>query len=58
LTKKGVDFAPVLIELVLWAAKHLKTDAPPEEVRAMRFRREQVLDRIRKDWIATGGDAR
>jgi DNA-binding HxlR family transcriptional regulator len=56
LTKKGVDLAPVLIELVLWAAKHLKTDAPPDQVRAMRFRREQVLDRIHKEWLAAGGD--
>lgn len=36
LTDKGMALAPVLIEMVIWAARYEKTDAPPETVRAMR----------------------
>lgn len=50
LTEKGMDLAPVLIELVLWSAKYEHTDAPPAEVRAMRERRNRVLARIRSQW--------
>ncbi len=50
LTEKGLDLAPVLIEIVLWAARHETTDAPPEEVHAMRTNREAVLARLRSEW--------
>jgi DNA-binding HxlR family transcriptional regulator len=36
LTKKGWDLAPVLVEMVMWAARYEETDAPPATVRAMR----------------------
>ena len=36
LTDKGMALAPVLIEMVIWAARYEKTDAPPQTVRAMR----------------------
>lgn len=36
LTDKGFALAPVLVEMVLWAAAHEDTDAPPATVRAMR----------------------
>src|SRR5262245_51590373 len=36
LTEKGIDLAPVLIEIVLWSARHEKTEAPAQTVRAMR----------------------
>jgi DNA-binding HxlR family transcriptional regulator len=35
LTRKGMELAPVLVELVLWAARHEATDAPPELVGRM-----------------------
>lgn len=51
LTAKGADLAPVLLEMVLWSAKHEKTAAPPGEVRAMRTRRAQVLARVQGPWV-------
>lgn len=53
LTEKGIDIAPVLVEMVLWAARHEKTDAPPHRLREMRQNREQFLSGIRKQWAAT-----
>lgn len=35
LTPKGLDLAPVLVELVIWAAHHEDTEAPPALVRQM-----------------------
>lgn len=54
LTPKGMDLAPALVELVLWSARHERTDAPPETVRAMTRTRKQFLDGIRAQW-AKGG---
>ncbi len=50
LTTMGADLAPVLVEIVLWSARYEKTDAPVEEVRAMRTRRAQVLARVQRTW--------
>ena len=36
LSPKGLDLAPVLVELVIWSAHHEQTDAPPAVVRSMR----------------------
>ena len=35
LTAKGLDLAPVLVEMIVWAATHEKTAAPPKVVRQM-----------------------
>jgi len=48
LTEKGVDLAPVLIEIVLWAAQHERTSAPADEVAQMREDREALLIAIRR----------
>lgn len=50
LTEKGIDLAPVLVEMVLWAAHHEDTDAPPATVREMRLNRDRCLAGIRKRW--------
>jgi DNA-binding HxlR family transcriptional regulator len=50
LTEKGVDLAPVLVELVLWAARHEKTDAPPVVIEAMRTDRDAFLRQVREAW--------
>jgi DNA-binding HxlR family transcriptional regulator len=50
LTQKGFDLAPVLMELVIWAAKHEQTEAPAAIVREMRSRRPQLLARLRRQW--------
>ncbi len=35
LTAKGADLAPVLVQIVLWSARHTPTDAPAEQVVVM-----------------------
>jgi DNA-binding HxlR family transcriptional regulator len=49
LTEKGIDLAPVLTEMVLWAAAHEHTGNAPL-VRLMRKDREQFLADVRKRW--------
>ncbi len=49
LTAKGIDLAPVLTEMVLWAAGHEKT-ANQALVRQMRKNKEQFLAAIRGRW--------
>ena len=50
LTEKGMDLAPALVEIVLWCARHERTDAPPNMLRAMRLHRERFLADVRKRW--------
>jgi DNA-binding HxlR family transcriptional regulator len=52
LTEKGIDLAPVLIEIVLWSSRYEDTEAPASAVRAMRKNRERVVADIRKRWAA------
>ena len=53
LTEKGIDLAPVLIEIVLWSSRYEETEAPVSTVREMRKRREHVIADIRKRWAAS-----
>jgi DNA-binding HxlR family transcriptional regulator len=53
LTRKGIDLAPVIVEIVLWSARHEQTDAPPQIVRAMTSQRAKFLSDIRKGWEAS-----
>src|SRR5712671_1491439 len=50
LTAKGIDLAPVLVELIFWSAQHESTGAPPAAIRRMRARRDQFLSEIRRHW--------
>ena len=50
LSAKGIDLAPVLVELVIWSARHERTDAPPEVVRAMRTDRDAFIADVRERW--------
>lgn len=50
LSPKGIDLAPVLIELVIWSARHETTDAPPTVVRAMRSDRDAFIAGVRRTW--------
>lgn len=50
LSPKGIDLAPVLVELVIWSARHETTDAPPSVVRAMRSDRETFIAGVRRAW--------
>jgi DNA-binding HxlR family transcriptional regulator len=49
LTAKGIDLAPVLTEMVLWAAAHEKT-GNQALVQLMRKDREKFLAGIRQRW--------
>ena len=50
LTEKGIELAPVIVEIVLWSARHEQTDAPPQVLRAMTRNRTRFLSGIRKAW--------
>lgn len=50
LTEKGIDLAPVLLELLLWSAKHEKTGAPCELMAQMGQNRQAVLAETRRRW--------
>jgi DNA-binding HxlR family transcriptional regulator len=54
LTEKGIDLAPALLEIVLWAARYEDTDAPESVLREMRSDRERFLEKVRESWIRTG----
>ena len=49
LTKKGIDLAPVLTEMVLWAGRHEKTDNQAL-IRLMQKDKAKFLADIRRRW--------
>lgn len=55
LTKKGIDLAPVLTEMVLWAAAHEKTENQAL-VREMRKDKQKFLSTIRQRWPQLSGN--
>jgi len=50
LTEKGIDLAPVLLELLIWGARHEDTKAPCALIEHMEKNREQVLAETRRRW--------
>ena len=52
LTAKGVDLAPVLVELILWGARYEDTAAPPAVLRRMEKNRSEFLAEVRGRWAA------
>ena len=50
LTPKGLDLAPVLTEMVLWAAKHEETGNQPL-VRQMQKDKEQFVETVRERYL-------
>jgi DNA-binding HxlR family transcriptional regulator len=50
LTEKGIDLAPVLLELLIWGAEHEDTAAPCALIARMEKSREQVLREVRRRW--------
>lgn len=51
LTEKGLDLGPVLTEMVLWAARHEKTENQ-ELIRALRQDKTKVMAAIHARWAA------
>jgi DNA-binding HxlR family transcriptional regulator len=50
LTEKGIDLAPVLLELLIWGARHEETGAPCAVIDEMEKNRQQVLAETRRRW--------
>jgi DNA-binding HxlR family transcriptional regulator len=50
LTEKGIDLAPVLLELLLWGARHEETGAPCAIMAKMAENREAILTETRRRW--------
>jgi DNA-binding HxlR family transcriptional regulator len=51
LTEKGISLAPVLLELLIWAAHHEETEAPCAVIDQMEKNREGVLAEVRRRWL-------
>ncbi|MHB1935429.1 MAG: winged helix-turn-helix transcriptional regulator [Acidobacteriaceae bacterium] len=50
LTQKGIDLAPVMLELLIWGAKYEATAAPCGLIEQMENCREQVIAETRRRW--------
>jgi DNA-binding HxlR family transcriptional regulator len=50
LTEKGIDLAPVLLELLIWGARHEETEASCGAIEEMAGNREAVLAEVRRRW--------
>ena len=57
LTPKGLDLAPVLTEMVLWAAKHEETGNQPL-VRQMQKDKEQFVETVRQRYLESTRSSR
>jgi DNA-binding HxlR family transcriptional regulator len=51
LTEKGIDLAPVLLELLIWGARHEETGAPGALIAEMEKNRIHVLAEARRRWL-------
>jgi DNA-binding HxlR family transcriptional regulator len=52
LTEKGIDLAPVLLELLIWGARHEDTGAPCALITDLQKNRETILGEVRRRWQA------
>src|SRR5437879_2062703 len=50
LTEKGIDLAPVLLELLIWGARHENTGAPCTVIEEMERNCEHVLAEVQRRW--------
>ncbi len=50
LTEKGIDLAPVLLELLIWGARHEETGTPCAIIEKMAKDRDKVLAEVRRRW--------
>lgn len=57
LTAKGIDLAPVLVELILWGARYEDTAAPRALIRKMEREREEFLSELRTRWAKGKSDS-
>lgn len=50
LTRKGIDLAPVLLDLLIWASRHEETKAPCAAIERMEKQREEFLAEVQRRW--------
>ena len=50
LTEKGIALAPVLLDLLIWGARHEETKAPCALITKMEKNREKVIHEVRRRW--------
>lgn len=50
LTEKGIELAPVMLELLLWAARWEETAAPCEVMQFMEANRAEVVEEVKRRW--------
>jgi len=50
LTEKGIDLAPVMLELLVWGARHEVTGLPCEAIAKLAADREGILAEVRRRW--------
>jgi DNA-binding HxlR family transcriptional regulator len=50
LTEKGIDLAPVLLELLLWGARHEEVGTSCALIENMAANREEILAEVRRRW--------
>ena len=50
LTEKGIDLAPVMLDLLIWGARHEQTAAPCAVIEHMGKNREAILGETRRRW--------
>ncbi len=50
LTEKGIDLAPMLLDLLIWGARHEQADASCSLILKMEKNREEILSEVRRRW--------
>jgi DNA-binding HxlR family transcriptional regulator len=50
LTEKGIDLAPVMLELLIWGARHEQVGASCVFIMRVEKNREQILAEVRRRW--------
>lgn len=50
LTQKGIDLAPVVLEMLIWAARHENTYLPCAASEKFAAHRHELLDEVRRRW--------
>jgi DNA-binding HxlR family transcriptional regulator len=58
LTKKGIDLAPVLVEMIIWASRHEDASPPAPMLRRLKQDRSGFLAEVRKKWEESAKPAR
>jgi len=50
LTERGVDLAPVVLELLVWGSRHEKAGLPRAVIQKMESNRGEVIAEVRRRW--------